>query len=202
MRGQMFIIAAIFMVLGLVLIFNVLGVSFITEEKRFQEGRSLDKTAKNLLGEFRFAAGVATIKPVPNSSAADILYNFSSYIRDELDTEILYAFAFVNGTNQLYSINVGNFLDDTINISVNVTGSTPSSRNATIDDRKSDNFTFAASGQGVINVTLHYSLGNSNVLERFAINASAKNFLKAFFDVKLKDGASFIRAKEEYNRTW
>jgi len=201
-KGQMFIIASVLVLVGLVLIFNILGIQTITEEKRSQDSRLADKIARNIMAEYMFLTGTATAKQEVNKSAADFAANFSAYIRSEMPSNIFYAIAFVNGTTQKYSINVGNYLDRKINITVNVTDSTPLGNNALLDDMKNLTFHFSSSINGTINVTINYKTGNRDVTEKFGINSSAKNFIMAFFDITVIDGDSHINIKDTYNRTW
>ena len=201
-KGQMFIIASVLVLVGLVLIFNILGVQTITEEKRSQDSRLADKIARNIMAEYMFLTGTATAKQEVNKSAADFAANFSAYIRSEMPSNVFYAIAFVNGTNQRYSLNVGNYLNRRINITVNATDSTPLGNNAFLDDMKNSTFHFSSSINGTINVTINYRAGNTDVTEKFGINSSAKNFIRAFFDVTVIDGSSQINIKDTYNRTW
>lgn len=199
-KGQMFILAAVLMIGGMVMIFNVLGVPFITEEKQFQDTMMPGKSAKNILNEYMFAMGIATNEPKANESAMKYIANFSLYIRNSTSSRIFYAIAFVNSTTQNYSVTLGNYLDTWINATVSATNSAPSSASAVLADKSQSTLYFSPAA-GTVYVNISYRRGNEDVLERFPVVISGKNFMQGFFDITLLDGFS-INAKELYNRTW
>ncbi len=198
----MFILAAVLVVSGIVLVFNVIGVPAITEEKKFQDTRMLDKTAKNIMSEYMFTLGIATLYTKPNESASDFISNLSSYIRDDIDSSIFYSIVFVNGTNQAYSINLGNYIDSSTGVTVNATNSTPSSSTISMNDRTNPTLYFSSNINGTVNITIAYAKGSHQIVEIFPITVSSKNLLQGFFDITVKDRGFSINLKEIYNRTW
>jgi len=196
--GQMFIISSIFVIAGLVIIFSTLSTPNISEEVRFRETQALDKTARNLAGEYKFAIGVASVQASPNTSAMEYLNNLSSFLRGEMDVEVFYAVIFVNGTTQNYTAAAGNYLDRSINVTLDATGSTPSTASAFLTDKNSTSFFFNTSTSGIVFVNLSYS----GTKESLAVNVSSRNFMIGLFDLTVKDAGSYIRIKDTYTRTW
>jgi hypothetical protein len=201
-KGQLFIIAAVFIVAGLVLIFGVLSSPPVVEEKKFQDVRQLDKNARNVLNEYRYAAGVATLNSPANASLRTYMANLSDYYRRELDSGILYAAVVANGSTQRFSVGVGNYLSDRVNMSVNATDASPAGVQFVLSDKTDTVIDFAATANATINVTLDYAAGTRRVVERFAVNVSARNFMLLFSDITLRDGTLELRIKDTYNRTW
>ena len=203
MKGQMFLIGAILMIMGTLLVFNVVGVRTITEESRYQDAKLLNRQASNAVNEYRYGLGLAALQQESNKSAADYAAAFSSFLRNEADSRIFYAVAYVNGTTQAYSVNVGNYLGRKINVTLNATDSTPSSAFAYLDDRKNSTMHFLSGiSSCMINLTLSYKKGGGSVQERFSVNVSDKRYMAEFVDVTMIDTGFTMNAKEVFNRTW
>lgn len=198
--GQMFVIAAIIILVGLIMLKNLLAVYSTMEEKRSVESDMLDKQLKNIRGEFRYIAGIASLQADANASGIAYLSNFSGFLRSDADIRILYLFAFANGTSQKYSITIGNYLKDNINATVNVTGSTSAGYYfGTINDETNITTAFQSTA-GTVNITLAYSYRNQNITERLPLSVSG-NSVAGFFDITLEDGMT-VRSKDVYNRSW
>ena len=114
LKGQMFVIAGIIIVIGLIMIKNILGSYGIIEEKRSHETIIFDKQLRNIKNEYAYAISVAVMQANINDSGIVYLSNLSDFIRSENDAKIFYVFAFANGSNQNYYLTVGNFLNDKI----------------------------------------------------------------------------------------
>ena len=198
----MFILAAVLIISGIVLVFNVLGSPAITEEKKFQDTRMLDKTAENIMREYMFALGTATLYPKPNESASNFISDLSSYMRNETDSSIFYAIIFVNGTNQRYSVNIGNYMDDSISVNVSATNSTPASGAFALNDKKNTTLYFSSGINGTVNVTVSYTKGNNQITENIRVGVSTKNLMQGLFDITVRDSGFSVNLKETYNRTW
>lgn len=200
-KGQMFIIAAIFMVVGVILLRNMLSLPAITQQKTFQDVSYLDRSMKNIKNEFAYTAGIASVQPLPNYTGSNYLMNFSDYVRTQFDSKIFYVFVFSNGTNQNVSITIGNYLQNNMSGIVNLTNSTPTGRIFDLNDKSFATLEFNSS-TSVINLTLNYTLQNRETVERLYFNSSTKNYALGFFDVTLQDTGFFVRSKSVYNRTW
>lgn len=201
-KGQIFILASVITVAGVVLIFNMLGSPLITEEKRFQDTRTLNKNARNVMSEYMHAAGIASLGPDPEGAASEFISNFSSYIRDEFDSEIFYAVVFNSGQSLDYSVAVGNYLDTAINVTVNVTDSVPNSGEVVLKDREKSTLYFSSNGYSTINVTVSYRKGSMQIAEEFPVSISDKRVILGFFDITLKDRGFRLNLKDVYNRSW
>src|SRR3989338_9381281 len=108
LKGQMFIIAAIFMILGFVLLRNLLSLPEITQEKVYQDTSYLDKNMKNLEREYAYLAGTASMQRNANLSGNQYFHSFTQLVRSEFDARILYVYIFSNGTSGNVSVTIGN----------------------------------------------------------------------------------------------
>ncbi len=203
MKGQMFLLASVIILLGLISASNLLGIYKTVEETRVQESLILDKQLKNIKAEYESIAGAARLNDDVNGSAIRYLANFSELLRATADVEAFYAFVFYNSTNNKYSITIGNFLKDSINLTLNASNSLPAGFFVgVIDDKKNATRTFEAtiiSGVAQVNVT--YAIRNENVTEVMPVTIS-RNYVMLLYDIKLKEGSDFIRVKDTYNITW
>ncbi|MFH0832697.1 MAG: hypothetical protein V1900_03200 [Candidatus Aenigmatarchaeota archaeon] len=198
LKGQMFLVAAILVVIALVALKNLFGIYATTEEKRFGESSLLDKQMKNLKNEFRAVVGVAALQNDANVSGINHLYNFSNLIKS--DAKLLYVFVFNNATSQRFAATIGNFLNDKINVTLNATDS-GLGYNFVVDDEKNITKIFQSTINGTVNLTFIYEIRGENVTEAFRITTD-KNLVFAFFDVQLEDSRALVRSKDIYNWSW
>ena len=199
MKGQFFIIAAVIILIGFILLRNSLGIFDTLAERRIVESSMMNKQAINIMNEYKYLAGTASLQNDVNKNAIDYLYNFSSYLRDDRNVEILYVFVYMNDSANTYSVTLGNFLNDNINASINVTASTPQSVNFTLNNKKNATYNFAVSSDGIISINLTYRRIDTLVTERLSID-SRKNMTSSFFDITLIENNK-IRIKDVYNVT-
>ncbi len=202
-KGQMFVIGAILILIGLIVLKNLLGVYSTAEEKRYQESVILDKHLRNVRDEYKYIIATASMQNDANASGISYLSNFSSLIRNDMDSKIVYMFIFANGTTQKFSVNVGNFVNDKINVTVNATNSNPNGYvYGGMDDKTNLTREFNATINGTINVTLKYLHRNINFTETVPMNVSTKNLAAGFFDITLVGSDIYVRTKETYNRSF
>ncbi len=201
-KGQMFVIASILVLIALIAVKNMLGIYATFEEKRFKETFTLDKQIRNLKDGFRDTVGIATMQGDANLSGIRFLYNFSNFTAKDTGAKLLYAFVYVNGTSQKFSVTVGNFLKDEINVTINATDSTPAAFSFLMNSSMNATNEFQSDISGMVNMTLSYSQSEGNSTERFSISTSAQRYAGAFFDIKIESNDEFVRSKEFYNRTW
>ena len=193
-KGQMFMIAAIFMIVGFVLLKNLLSLPEISQAKAFQDTSYLDKNLENVHDEFAYLTGAASLQSDVNRSGGEYFYNFSRYISGEFDARILYVFIFSNGTTSNFSATVGNFARNNISGTFNVTGSTPPGRTFALNHTRDAALEFNTTS-GWINVTLNYTIQNRETVERFSFNASTRNYAIGFFDVSFQERGFFSKFK-------
>ncbi len=201
-KGQLFIIAAVFIIAGLVLIFGAVSSPTIVEEKKFQDVGVLDKNSKDILNQYKYAAGVATLNSPANVSIQTYMRNLSDYYRREIDSNIIYAAVMLNGSTQRFSVDIGNYLQDQIDMNISAPGSAPNSIRFTLNDKADQSIDFLAAANTMVNITLNYTIGSARTVDAFSINSSTKNFMLLFVDTRLKDGGYEIRLKDTYNRSW
>ena len=116
----------------------------------------------------------------------------------------MYILAFVNGSNQRYTVTVGNFLNDRINATINVTGSTTTGSYLGIIEDKINvtSGEFLPNANGSISITLNYTYQANNITEIILANVSTKNHFSLFYDITLNENRITIRKKDIYNITW
>ena len=208
MKGQMFLLASVIIVLGLISIGNLLGIYKTVEETRLQESLMLDKQLRNIKAEYESIAAAARLGNDVNGSAIRYLSNFSGLLRNTADVEVFYVFAYFNASDKNYSLTIGNYLKDSINVTVNASSSDPAGIfMGVIDDRKNETRTSAhtitsspLSGTVLVNVT--YTIKGSNVMEAVPVTISNRNYLILLYDIKVKEGNDFVSVKDTYNVTW
>ena len=195
--GQMSIIAAVFIVIGLILLKNLLGIYATLEEKRMQEANIVSKNLGNIKGEY----GNMAAMPSLNSSVMEYLYNFTDLIRGDMDASILYLYVFSNASAQRYSVTLGNFMKGRINATVNATGTTYEF--GVMSDKRNSTTDFSFTADGTVNVTLQYAINGANVTEEFRVPVSTtRNSAFGFFDIQLTVADITVRSKEIFNRSW
>ena len=201
MKGQLFLIATIFMIIMVVLIRNMISVE-TTEENRFQESRIIEKNLKNIQNEFRQLASGAAVQTDANISGMDYMRNFSLRVTQDMDVSIMYMYIVANGTNNKYSVTIGNYLQDRMNITFNATSSTPGGNIFLVEDKKNATNEYTSSINGAIGINLTYTSKNQDTTERFNITTNAKNNIFLFTDVTVRSNEFFVRGKDIYNLTW
>lgn len=201
-KGQMFIIASILALVAMVTLKNLLGIYATFEEKRFSEAFTLDKDLNNLKSEYRYLVGLASLRGDANQSGISNMYNFSNFTTSDMDAKVLYAYVFGNGSTQRYSITVGNFINDEINITLNATNATPRGYAFTLNSRQNTTQEFNSSINGTVNITLRYTQPSENITEQFPVQISTSNIVAGFFDITVFSASQFVRSKSIYNRTW
>ncbi len=202
MKGQLFIIAMIFIVIAIVLIRNMVGTFELTEENRFQGTRLIEKNLRNIQNEFRNIASLAALQANANASGNDYLRNFSLQLRDDLDVSIMYVYIVANGTNQNYSVTVGNFLKDRMNVTFNATNSTPANSVYIAEDKQNISTSYNITGNGTISVNVSYTSQNQDTAEKFNITDNTKNNIILFTDITVRSNEFFVRGKNIYNWSW
>ena len=197
----MLIIAAIFMILGFVLLRNLLSLPEITQEKVYQDTSYLDKNLRNLEREYGYLAGTASMQRNANLSGNQYFHSFTQLVRSEFDARILYVYIFSNGTSGNVSVTIGNFMKNNMSGALNVTSATPTGRTFTLNDTHNVTLEFNLTS-GWINATLNYTMQNSETVERLYFNASTRNYVLGFADMTLQERGFMVRSKSVYNRTW
>ncbi len=199
-KGQMFIIAAIIVSISLILLKEYFGVFSIIEEKRHQNAESLSERMANIQAEYMNIVNVAMENSDVNASAIGQLYNFSQYLQQQEDIEILYMFVYVNKSRNEMQVVLGNFMGDTIDVLLNTTGTVFSEQTATLFDKETAEMLFYIQPEydSLVNITLEYELQDEFVIERASIDASGNSQL-LFYDFAVSSGASSSRVKDVYN---
>jgi hypothetical protein len=202
-KGQMFLIATIFILISFFLLRNVLDIYNVFEEKRTQETKTEDLQMSNAVKEFAYAAGIASMQDDVNGTARDYLFNFSSFIRNTRDAEILYMLAYSNSSTGKYWVVVGNFLNDNINATMSATNSNPVSYQFLLGDRRNftAEFNFTSNGTLVLNLTYRTRNEDRRDLVNITVQ-SPRHFLALMTDITLKGNDISVRYKDIYNRSW
>ncbi|MBI2173509.1 MAG: hypothetical protein HYT73_04890 [Candidatus Aenigmarchaeota archaeon] len=202
-KGQMFLIAMVFILIGFFTVRSIIDIYDVFEEKRTQDIKIEDLQLRNIMKEYGYAAGIATMQPDANRSAQDYLFNLSSFIRNTRDARILYAIAYANGSTGKYSVTVGNFLDENINGTVSGTNSVPASQQFIITDRKNVTYEFNFTANGTVELNITYTTGSIDTKELLNVTVQDPGlFIEILSDVTLGGSDIKLRSKEIYNRTW
>ena len=166
-KGQLFIAGAIIILVGLILLKSLFVYSSV-EEKRFLESSLLERYSGNIMNEYENIAGLATMQSDVNRSGIDYLSNFSFFITDAMRSKILYAFVFVNSNS--YSVTVGNFLGDKINLTINATDSTPGCYHIGVMNHKTNQTReFIADINGTVELTFGYVKSGNEYSQKILI---------------------------------
>jgi len=180
---------------------SLLDVYTTVEEKRFQEASIADKMLRNIHGEYRNTAGLASLQANPNVSAISYFENFTAFIKKEQDFRSLYVLVYAM-ENKNYSVTVGNWLDDKIDATVNVTSSLTKGMKAEINDSQNVTFGFEALDYGSVVINLTYMFRAEEVNESFSAAIRVTNSSTSFFDLSIYDKKEFVRIKDVFNETW
>jgi len=199
-KGQMFMIAGILILVGFLMIRNLLSVYQTVEEKMSEESGLVDKQIKNIIKEYEMIVGVGSLQSDPNQSTLNYLVNFTKYLKNDMTIEVLFMYAFYDNTTGNYTVNIGNFLDDKINCTINTTNPENSD---TFDLEDEENYTkeFSATSSSS-DITLSYGFRGNNRKEKITVLTGNQNFTIGFFDVTIIKDNIIMRAKQTYNRTW
>ena len=202
-KGQMFIIGAIFIIIALALLRNLLGIFSTAQEGESVESSVADIELRNIRSEYANIAGISTTQAVPNASAITNLYNISDFLRSDRKVKILYVMVFVNGSTQRYAVTVGNFMNDKINAQIVTSGAGSGQKDfGVVQDRTNVTEEFTPGANGTLSVMLNYTLQSSNVTEIVKASISASNHMSLFYDIALDDCKILVRSKDLYNTTW
>ncbi|MCX6818939.1 MAG: hypothetical protein NT129_02970 [Candidatus Aenigmarchaeota archaeon] len=187
-KGQMFIIASIIILVGLIMLKNIIGIYATVEEQQHQETDIADKQLINIKSEYERILGLATFSP---ASGLDYLSSFSSLVPGKK----LYLYVRINGS--AFNVTVGNFLDDKINCTLRATSSSPSEYFiGVLGSKEYATREFQALSNN-INLTLSYEQQGSSIIETIPIDVS-KDFIIGFFDIAIEKKGMLVRAKEIY----
>src|SRR3989344_934914 len=199
-KGQMFIIGAIVVAIALIALKEYFGAYSLVEEHRFQQAQSVNAVTQNVRNEYRSLVNAALITEEINTSARDMLYNFSQFIRSSEQAEIIYLFAYANSSRDELYILLGNFLGDTIDVTINTTGTLISSYEFPFmedGEARMALFTLPHSFDGIVEITLTYDRGDEHVVENVLFDVSKNNAL-LFVDVTVSSTSASSRVKDVY----
>lgn len=135
MKGQMFLIAAIIIAMGLISMKMIYDIDYLFEEDRYVRYNNIDNLMENLEREYNSVLSF--------SKSNGDFYNFSKYVTSEnRNIDIFYVFVdFTDSGNYLYT---GNFLGS--KIFVNISSPTNSSfylnNSAYYSEKFDKNYTF------------------------------------------------------------
>lgn len=199
MKGQLFIIAAIFMIVVVVLIKNSTGTTDFLEDGRFQDTRITDKNLENLAEEFRQVAALSVFGQDPASSEAGYFRNISVQARGDFDSSILYVFVFGDGAGLGYNVLIGNYLGDRINMTLNGSGASGS---MVIDDASSVSRSYVSAINGSFMLKLNYTNSREEMTEAFNVTVDSKKNFALFSDITLRETGFAKRRKDVYSWSW
>ncbi|MBI2579540.1 MAG: hypothetical protein HYW27_01425 [Candidatus Aenigmarchaeota archaeon] len=202
-KGQMFLIAMIFVLISFLILRNVLDIYDVFEEKRAQEIKTEDLEMRNIVREYQHAAGIASMQADINRSGQDYIFNFSSFVRDTRGAKMLYLFAYANGSTGKYSVTLGNFLSDNVNATLSGTNTAPASSQFTLGDRRNQTLEFNFTANGTVELNLTYTTANQDRKDLLNLSVQSPSlFITLMTDITLEEKDISVRYKDIYNRTW
>lgn len=193
MKGQMFIIGTIIILVGVIFIKDTINIYPVINEKNYQDSIIDDKVMKNIENEFDYALGMAAL-----NNKTSYMSNFSDYVRRD-NYKVLYIVAIVNGTTHNYTVEISNYFGGNINYTLNATFSTPSGYSDTLNDRSNISYVFNST-VSTVSIKFNYTLDGYNTVENMALDLS-RNFIQGFFDIK-HDSLIYLRSKHIDNWSW
>ena len=202
MKGQMFIIAMIFIIAVVVLVKNMVSTLELTEENRFQTAKVSEKNMKNFIDEYRHIAAAAAMQAQANQSGLGWLADFSMRLREDQEARIFFVLIVTNGSSQRYSVAIGNYLGDSINITYNVTNSSAPGNTSVIADGEEFVQQHAPLVNGTIAFTAYYTFKDSSVAEKFNFTNSGNNSILLFTDVTAGSDDFSARGKDVFRWSW
>jgi hypothetical protein len=198
MKGQMFIVAAVFMIIGMIMIKNLVSPT-LDETKRYTESITYDRAIRNIASEYKYLANTALGRPYTAIDAPYYVSQFSSFLRDDINGfSSVYSLVIMNLTTATYNMVLGNYLGSDINITVSATDSNPNSQNIILADKTNQTLSFTITGASV-NVTLNYTANRIATLERFSL--PQMEGVTLFYDIRLLKDSDYFQIKDIYNRT-
>ncbi len=201
-KGQMFIIAMIFMIAVIVLVKNMASTLELTEDIRFQQAKVSEQNMKNYVNEFRKVAAASAAQDSANESGLLWLSDFSGRLYDYEGARILFIFITANSSTSKYSVAIGNYLGDDINISYNVTNSTPGGYSQVIGNMQTSAISHAAAISGALIFNATYNIGGIETSERFEFKSGPKNEVALFTDATAISEDFSARGKDVYIWEW
>lgn len=199
MKGQMFMVGVIVIVVALILMRNVFSMQPTIEVKRFEESSFFPNAMDNVHNELKNMVGFEEY-----SDRDDIFTNFSSLLREEKYMTLGYTYSYFNSSSGNFSVEVGNFFDDIMKtVVINATNSTPLGYSVgDISDQQAVSRNFTADINGTINVTVSYIMGESYTYKYYVEASSEEDYASGYFDVIISDDTRFLRRMSTYNRSW
>lgn len=195
MKGQMFIIAAIIMITGLIALKTLFSAYQATEEKRYHEAAIYNDNLRNIEHEYENIISIGSRQPSVNSSTVHYLNDFSSFLQSEdSGLKIFYVYIFRNETGNNIQFSAGNYMHTTINVNASTE---TEGYNLQIADRTNSTVYFHSND--AINVTIIYY---SDDYGKEILSISKKNFTAGFFDIILEKQDFTGRMKEFRSATW
>lgn len=195
LKGQMFIIGAVLLLVSVILIKDIVNIYPIIDEKNYINSIITEKNMRNVKNEFNYILGMVALR-----NSTNYMSNFSDYIRRD-NYKSMHIITIVNGTTNNFTVTIGNYFGGDLNYTLNATDSTPKGYTNIVKDRSYSYHIFNTSTTGSIIITFNYTLDNDNIVETIPIDVKNRNFIQGFFDIKT-DSLIYMRTKYLYNWSW
>lgn len=195
MKGQIFLIISVLVLLALILL--KIQTASTPEQLRFYGSLDLKDIYENLQGEYEKAVEISLLQGKNSSGIGQNLNNFSNYVIDSLEQKnyslkILYSLAFANTT---LNVSVGNFLGESItDISINISDG-QNDFISSLPNRQSSSKGFAL--PNAFNVSVTYYLGG----QKKNFTYSGGGTVSAYLDLYLKQADSYFNNRLVFNKT-
>ena len=159
MKGQMFLIAGIVVVVGLIFMKGIYDIYPLFEESRYIRSRNGKFVLNNVNTEYEKIIGLGN-----NSKTDKYLYDFSNFVyHDMAGLNIFYVYL-KTGANE--SLVIGNFMDKSLNVTISLSSATPSVFSQVIGNEQNKTFEFNPSGDFEVNISYDGKNEYFNVSEK------------------------------------
>src|SRR3989338_360910 len=195
MKGQMFLIAGIILLLGIITLANIMNIYSVFEEMRHTEASDMNYRVDNIAREYEYMISAMSSQSQINSNN---IRSFTENITQYEDEEIFFLLAYANNSD--YTMWAGNYLKDSINFTANMSYSIIPDWNIFLDD-KSVSFIINNATITDIEINISYTLNNENEKQSLPMRIT-NNSIIGFFDVRLNENDNFAKKRIFVNRTW
>ncbi|MFH1630881.1 MAG: hypothetical protein ABIA21_01500 [Candidatus Aenigmatarchaeota archaeon] len=190
-KGQIFAAAAVIVVVALI---SIVGIFTIKDIQILDY--SFDHRVNNVFREYEVTTAISSTR---GDLDGKLLDNLSMYMRSELypmDIRIIYFMVSVDTNTNGLRVVVGNYLKDTVNISLLLSNTTSPSIVFQLSDGQKNDFVTAAGGN--VMMSFNYTIGR-NIYSGTRLIRTDKNYLIGLYDATISDDYQTVRKVSSYS---
>lgn len=190
MKGQLFLIGAVVIIVGLFLLKNLFSVHGFIEEVRYLETSNPGFEIDNVMREYQRVAGLCKV-----NNNYNYLSDFSMNLRNNSYLKSLYFVGVANNTG--YIVISGNFIGYNINVTIDPEKPTLSATSFVLPDVSEQVSHFSYSNDEIFIINISYEINGKIENERFHLKTGSDN-LGSFFQVTFRDDNLDVSKKQTY----